>query len=592
MSPEKPAARPVHSLFKTGVIVFIWYLANILLLLLNKTLLSGKAKFREPCFLTLCHMSACVIVCWLVSLTGMLPAKPIKSRVQGLKIFALSLIFCATIVLGNASLKYIPVNFNQAIGATTPFFTAIFAFFCQGSREHWTTYLTLIPIASGVVITSGGEPLFHLFGFMLCLLATSGRALKTVVQSILMSDPSEKMDPMSLLLYMSLCSVGLLVPLTLFMEPEALNTTIALCRADSSFIWWLVGNSFLAYFVNLFNFLVTMYTSPLTLQVLGNAKGVVAAIVSVMVFSNPVTATGCIGYSITIGGVFLYSHVKRANLAKREQQQPTPHQSPLKQRLINSQGEASAHKYQPSASDFNEDLTGDFVMNIKYLAETPSFRFRVVDCSETTDQNPALDESIRHDTRRARQDTRDRLEELTFRVIFAPVDKVWEMLRSANMSWLDSVASVDVTGGDAEVGSLRKVSYKDGTVQTLKVVELSDLRYTITLDMIESEPAVSVMSKVQTLTLKRVTHDNTTFIEWFSDFSNDATQETPNSTLPRADSGHLNSCSGPSMRRMWGYRAAAGQILRERRNAEGSVAPWDAGYTIGCVSGSRAGGPP
>lgn len=44
----------------------------------------------------------------------------------------LSVIFCFTIVLGNLSLKYIPVSFNQAVGATTPFFTAIFAVMLQG----------------------------------------------------------------------------------------------------------------------------------------------------------------------------------------------------------------------------------------------------------------------------------------------------------------------------------------------------------------------------------------------------------------------------------------------------------------------------
>ncbi len=44
-------------------------------------------------------------------------------------------------------------------------------------------------------------------------------------------------------------------------------------------------------------------------QVLGNAKGVIAAIVSVMVFANPVTWRGTVGYAITIFGVVLYSQV-------------------------------------------------------------------------------------------------------------------------------------------------------------------------------------------------------------------------------------------------------------------------------------------
>lgn len=67
----------------------------------------------------------------------------------------------------------------------------------------------------------------------------------------------------------------------------------------------------MAYFVNLTNFLVTKHTSALTLQVLGNAKGVVAVIVSIMYFRNPVNAYSVLGYSITVAGVVLYSQAKK-----------------------------------------------------------------------------------------------------------------------------------------------------------------------------------------------------------------------------------------------------------------------------------------
>ena len=44
-------------------------------------------------------------------------------------------------------------------------------------------------------------------------------------------------------------------------------------------------------------------------QVLGNAKGVVAAVISVAIFRNRVTAVGSVGYCITVGGVVAYSQV-------------------------------------------------------------------------------------------------------------------------------------------------------------------------------------------------------------------------------------------------------------------------------------------
>lgn len=63
--------------------------------------------------------------------------------------------------------------------------------------------------------------------------------------------------------------------------------------------------------VNLTNFLVTKHTSALTLQVLGNAKGAVAVVVSILIFKNPVSVTGMFGYLLTVLGVILYSEAKK-----------------------------------------------------------------------------------------------------------------------------------------------------------------------------------------------------------------------------------------------------------------------------------------
>jgi hypothetical protein len=72
----------------------------------------------------------------------------------------------------------------------------------------------------------------------------------------------------------------------------------------------------LAFSVNLTNFLVTKCTSPLTLQVLGNAKGAVAVVVSIFLFRNPVSPIGMFGYSITIMGVVAYSEAKKRSKEK------------------------------------------------------------------------------------------------------------------------------------------------------------------------------------------------------------------------------------------------------------------------------------
>ncbi|KAA8539643.1 hypothetical protein F0562_026335 [Nyssa sinensis] len=264
MSAMKGSSR-----FFTIGLVASWYSSNIGVLLLNKYLLSNYG-FKYPIFLTMCHMTACSL------------------------------------------LSYVAIAWmKMAIGATTPFFTAVFAYLITLKREAWLTYVTLIPVVTGVIIASGGEPSFHLFGFIMCIGATAARALKSVLQGILLSSEGEKLNSMNLLLYMAPIAVVLLLPATLVMEENVVGITLALARDDVRIIWYLLFNSALAYFVNLTNFLVTKHTSALTLQVLGNAKGAVAVVVSILIFRNPVSITGMLGYSLTVMGVILYSEAKK-----------------------------------------------------------------------------------------------------------------------------------------------------------------------------------------------------------------------------------------------------------------------------------------
>ncbi|KAL6624325.1 hypothetical protein ACP70R_031646 [Stipagrostis hirtigluma subsp. patula] len=297
----------------TAGMVAAWYASNIGVLLLNKYLLSVYG-FRFPVFLTACHMSACAVLS-CVAHAGRAAAAPPASRSRGqlARVAVLGAVFCGSVVAGNVSLRYLPVSFNQAVGATTPFFTAVLAYAVAARREACATYAALLPVVAGVVIATGGEPSFHLFGFIMCVGATAGRALKTVLQGILLSSEEEKMNSMDLLRYMAPVAVLLLVPATLIMERDALGVVAALAREDPSFIWILLCNSSLAYFVNLTNFLVTKHTSPLTLQVLGNAKGAVAVVVSILIFRNPVTFVGMLGYGITVAGVVLYGEAKKRN---------------------------------------------------------------------------------------------------------------------------------------------------------------------------------------------------------------------------------------------------------------------------------------
>ena len=111
--PGTSQVKPVYrATFATALVVFAWFCSNIGLLLMNKFLLSNYG-FKQPVFLTLCHMLACVILSTAFSATQYVPKKSVQSSKQLMKVALLAAVFAMSVVLGNVSLRFIPVSFSQ-----------------------------------------------------------------------------------------------------------------------------------------------------------------------------------------------------------------------------------------------------------------------------------------------------------------------------------------------------------------------------------------------------------------------------------------------------------------------------------------------
>jgi len=75
-----------------------------------------------------------------------------------------------------------------------------------------------------------------------------------------------------------------------------------------------------------------------------------------------------------------------------------------------------------------------------------------------------------------------------------------------------------------QVGAVRIVAWKNGAERKHRLLEVSDARRTISWELIPSgqDDVVSAVTAQQvTVSLKRVTQDNSTFVSWETDFSAD-----------------------------------------------------------------------
>ncbi|KAJ3333080.1 hypothetical protein HDU76_011621 [Blyttiomyces sp. JEL0837] len=84
------------------------------------------------------------------------------------------------------------------------------------------------------------------------------------------------------------------------------------------------------------------------------------------------------------------------------------------------------------------------------------------------------------------------------RVLPKTIDAVWKQVRPTTLGFSKIVSKVEVEGSVDAVGSIRKVTFKDGTVQKYRIVELS---------------------AIHTIRLRKVSHDNSTFVEFVSEFA-------------------------------------------------------------------------
>jgi len=111
--------------------------------------------------------------------------------------------------------------------------------------------------------------------------------------------------------------------------------------------------------------------------------------------------------------------------------------------------------------------------------------------------------------------------------INAHIESVYGLIRPFTFKYAVEIVSV-VMEHKKGVGSIRKLTYRDGTVQTIQILGISDLDFEVSWILVTSNPAVTYSSVVHQIRLHRITtqlkdQKDTTYMTWQSDFSNDAT---------------------------------------------------------------------
>ncbi|GMP46999.1 hypothetical protein CsSME_00014945 [Camellia sinensis var. sinensis] len=290
------------TVFRSILAILQWWGFNVTVIIMNKWIFQ-KLDFKFPLSVSCIHFICSTIGAYLViKVLKLKPLIVVDPEDQWRRIFPMSFVFCINIVLGNVSLRYIPVSFMQTIKSFTPATTVW--------RKHfdWRIWASLVPIVGGILLTSITELSFNMFGFCAALFGCLATSTKTILAESLLH--GYKFDSINTVYYMAPYATMILAVPALLLEGVGVVQWFQSHTSILSALVIIFGSGVLAFCLNFSIFYVIHSTTAVTFNVAGNLKVAVAVTCSWMIFRNPISAMNAFGCGVTLVGCTFYGYVR------------------------------------------------------------------------------------------------------------------------------------------------------------------------------------------------------------------------------------------------------------------------------------------
>ncbi|MCL7030775.1 hypothetical protein MKW94_018408 [Papaver nudicaule] len=296
------------SVFRSLLAILQWWGFNVTVIIMNKWIFQ-KLDFKFPLSVSCVHFICSAIGAYIaIKILKIKPLIAVNSEDLWRRIFPMSFVFCINIVLGNVSLRYIPVSFMQTIKSFTPATTVVLQWLIWKKFFDWRIWSSLIPIVGGILLTSVTELSFNVFGFCAALFGCLATSTKTILAESLLH--GFKFDSINTVYYMAPFATMILAVPALLLEGAGVVDWFQTHDNIISALVIIVSSGVLAFCLNFSIFYVIHSTTAVTFNVAGNLKVAVAVIVSWLVFKNPIPAMNALGCGITLIGCTFYGYVR------------------------------------------------------------------------------------------------------------------------------------------------------------------------------------------------------------------------------------------------------------------------------------------
>ncbi|CAM0879812.1 unnamed protein product [Alopecurus aequalis] len=294
-----------------GALIAAWYLLNIYFNIYNKQVLQALPLPYTITAFQLGFGSLVILFMWAARLHPL----PKLSTAQLARIAPLAAGHMLGTVFTNMSLGAVAVSFTHTVKASEPFFTVLLSAFFLGEWPSLLVLGSLVPIVGGVALASLTEVSFNWVGFWSAMASNLLNQTRNVLSKRLLGGQEEEsMDDINLFSLITVLSFLLSCPLMLlaegvkfspaYLQSTGLNLQELCVRAA------LAGLCFHGY--QKISYMILARVSPVTHSVANCVKRVVVIVSSVLFFNTPISPVNALGTGAALGGVFLYSRLKKS----------------------------------------------------------------------------------------------------------------------------------------------------------------------------------------------------------------------------------------------------------------------------------------
>lgn len=333
------------------ILCIMWYASSALTNTSAKSILNA---FDKPATLTLIQFlfvaGYCLLFSWLAATFSFVrtavPALKHGIRPPSMEVIRttmpLALFQIGGHLLSSNATSLIPVSLVHTIKGLSPLFTVLAYRFVYDIRYPVATYLSLIPLTTGVMLACSGKQAFggQMIGIIYALLATLIFVTQNIFSKRLFNEAaraeaegltakSRKLDKLNLLFYCSGLAFLLTLPIWFWTEGIAIlgdflhDGSLDLEQGPNTFdhgrlFVEFVFNGTFHFGQNILAFVLLSLVSPVTYSVASLIKRVFVIVIAIIWFRSPTTKTQGLGIALTFFGLYLYDRSSERNKADRK----------------------------------------------------------------------------------------------------------------------------------------------------------------------------------------------------------------------------------------------------------------------------------